>query len=162
MPNTLPVILAVPVDPDWRWGTKVQLFTNNGSGEVDYDAPLLTRPHDVFARSIEPKGHAAVPHAVTPHATLQPAPPHGGGHALTPHATVPHAAGEAYAEVMVKVAEGFGVYTFGAKAVIAGNVQAGDPVEFEHLVSGENPPPVTLAYAGYDSETDQVSFDLAV
>jgi hypothetical protein len=162
MPNTLPVKLAVPVDSTWRWGTRVQLYTNNGSGAVDCDQPLLTRPHDVFARSIEPKGHAAVPHAVTAHATLQPEPPHGGGHAMTPHASVPHAAGEAYAEVTVKVAEGFGVYTFGAKAVVAGNVQAGDPVEFDHLVSGENPPPVKITYKEYDSETDQVSFDLAV
>lgn len=157
-------LLTVPLVAGWDAEASLEVFTNQGSGAVDYDAPLLSVPLATLATVIQPAGVGADPIGAMPIG-------HGKAHAAGEHLGVgaipigdgPIGSSIEVIEVEVMVEQGFGTYKFAARVLdAAGNAQEDPPAEFELFVSGEDPPtPSGLRVEAYDDETDQCTFSVA-
>lgn len=156
------VTLRVPIHEDWDAGDRLQIYTNFGSGEVDTDKPLLRRPVEIFPGQQRSRGLGRQPVGIGRVGDFKAARPRRGlgttRAGVTPVGTTP-----AVIEVTVDLPAAFGKWKFAAKAIDRhGNVQSGDLEVIEAVVSGTEPPPLeAFSYNGYDSETDQVSFDFS-
>ncbi len=155
------VLLTVPISGAWDAGDRIEVFTDFGDGSLDMAAPLLVRGLDLFPgrQAARPVGRRAVGRSRV-----------GDGHASRPKPGVGHSVvgvtpvgrTPTYVPVAVDVPAAFGKWKFGVRVVDAdGNVQGGGLQEIELVVSGTEPAPLTsFAFASYDSESDQVTFDI--
>jgi hypothetical protein len=154
------VALTIELDAAWAAAGAVQVFTNQGSGDVDTSKPLLGRARPIRKLVTEPRGLGRDPL---------------GGGALGGGATgradklglgeIPLGRGPLGGEVEVVTVEvavdpGFGYYKFAARAVDpAGNAQGAAVVESDHFISSEDPPELTgLTFVSHDDGTDQCTF----
>jgi hypothetical protein len=157
----MPVNLRVPIQSGWRWGTTLQIFTDQGDGSIDTGAPLLAVRALAFPNVTLSKGYGYGRYGHRPYGRLPPLAPHKRGYGRHPYGHSPngYGYGAAYVEVPVYVDQGFGPYKFAAKAYDeGGNAQAGALVEFTEFVSGEDPEPLSaFAYSAYDGPSDRIT-----
>lgn len=158
------VNVRVAVDDAWKWGTTLNLFTNQGSGAVDYDSSLLPKRFDVYGDTPEPRGWGMGPWGLGPWGggVKSPAP---GGWGMGPWGAEPGGWGgnNRFVTVPVRVDQGAGVYAFGVRAYDAGgNAQGGAADEQDVLVVGAQPRPVrNFAFSSYGvGDVLTFSFDL--
>lgn len=155
------VTLRVPIASGWDGRTRLQVYTNFGSGAVDTSKPLLPRPMEVFPGQPVSRGFGARRFGLGRFGDGKPG---RGGTAVFGRqrfGKTPFGNPTPFVEVTVDVAAAFGAWKFGVKAVDRfGNVQAGGAEEVTRVVSGTDPPPLkSFAVNGYDSQVDQVTFD---
>jgi hypothetical protein len=139
-------------------GDYVQLFGNNGSGDIDYDTPLLNgRKFDLFPMGSgiygcghEPCGESPCGH---PYSTRVP----GCGHEPCGHS--PCGLGTAIIDAEIIVAT-CGSYKFAFAAFDSlDNPDEGDPQEISVTVHTAPPAPTGLAKNSYDPDTDILVLD---
>lgn len=159
MSAPIAVTLQIPIEDTWRAGTRIQVYTDWGSGEIDTDRPLLARPVEVFPGQAAQRGVGddAADLVGTAGGPRQPA---TNTLASEICGVTPLCEGTAFVEVTVYVPQVYGLWLFGAQAVDeAGNPQDGALTELTELVYGTDPAPLqSFAYDSYDGETDQVTF----
>ena len=154
------VTLRVPIDETWDGGTRLQVYTNSGSGEIDFDSPLLARPVEVFPARPASRGLGGLPLGATRLGDEKPSRPHNAILAEEELGRTPLCGLEPFIDLVVDVPAVFGVWKFAVKAFDRfDNVQAEAGAEIERMVSGTEPVPLeSFAVDNYDSETDQVTF----
>lgn len=158
-------MVRVAVDSAWKFGTTVQIYTDEGDGSVDYTAPLLHRRAEVFPNVERPGGWGKDVWGHGSWGRTKPTPPnHGGwGQQSWGHDVNGWGYGDAYVEVPVLVRQAFGYWKFGVKAYDeSGNVQSGAN-ESSQMVCGQDPPPLsTFTVNSYDDVNDQMVFDFTL
>jgi hypothetical protein len=156
--------LRVPCDDTWKANDRVQVYTDYGTGELDMDAPLLSRPLAMFPGVHFPGGYGRNAYGSTPYGNRRPAWQNKGGYGRTKYGSVPYGQGEPYINVSVDIEDAHGDWTFGVEVVDgAGNPQSGAVAETTYHVSGEDPAPAgTFAFSSYDSESDQCEFTIGL
>jgi len=150
---TVPVRLRIPIASDWRFDHTIQVYTDQGTGVLDTDNPLLSQPLRSFGDVDEPLPWTENAWGSVPWGNHVPRLDNTGGWGEWPWGEEPNGwcLGGDFCEGTVYVDQGFGDYKFAAKAIDgAGNAQAGALVEFTERVSGEHPEPLS-AFA-FDSE----------
>lgn len=154
------VQVRVKLDPTWRVGDKVQVYTNFGSGEIDTDHPLLPEPIEMFPGDEPDLGLGQGEMGAGRLGDVGPPSHHTGGLGDLPLGEGALGEDEPYVTVTVYVDDAFGVWKFAAQAVDeAGNVQGDALEEIEALVSGEDPPAlIAFTFSEYDDVNDQAKF----
>lgn len=155
--------LTVPVEASWPADATIEVFSDRGGGSIDYTNPLLRRRLNTLRNVVAPQGIGADPIGALPIG-------HGKAAAVRnvrglgalPIGAGPIGADLETVEVAVEVGQGCGTYKFAARAVDgAGNKQSGAGNEFEHWVSGEDPPHLeALAVESYHAGNDQFTFSV--
>lgn len=160
---SLTVRLRVPVQAGWRQRDVVQVFGDDAEGVLDTGLPLLSRPVWMFPADVRgevsPPGWCQAPWGSVPWGGAAPRVSKAAGWGQHPWCSVPWCGGSAFIELDVRVRQEFRVRKFAVQAVDgAGNPQ-GALVEFTHLVSGEDPAPLTgFRFAGYHAGSDVATF----
>ncbi len=154
------ITLRVPIGDDWDGGHRVQVYTDRGSGTVDTSRPLLARPAEIFPGQLASKGYGMHPWGRGRFGDNKPSRPRTGVYGRQIYGVSPYGNPEPFMEVTVEVPAAFGAWKFGVEVVDRfGTVQSGGLQEIVAVVSGTDPAPVSaFAVAGYDSQTDQVTF----
>jgi hypothetical protein len=157
-------VLRIAIDAAWRHDDRLQLYTDSGTGTIDTERPLLSRPLRMFPGALPARTSGDHPSGMVPSGADIPAYPHLGGQDEWPAGSIPSGTAVPYIEVPVYVDQGFGTWLFSAEIVDgAGNVQSDPMVEFTHVVSGEEPPALSaFAFASYDAPTDRATFSFTV
>lgn len=159
MSRRVPVTLRVNVDATWLHGTRVQVYTDWGTGTIDTSKPLLNRPLDPYARKPRPGGLGANRLGEVP---LGAAAAYLGGDGPMQHALGSVSLDSAVQsfEVTVHVPDACAAWKFAAQALDeGGNAQGAALDELTAYVSGREPRPVTgLTLSGYDGGTDKLTF----
>lgn len=158
--SRVPVQLRVKLDPAWRVGDGVQVYTNYGSGEIDTDRPLLHEPAEVFPGQLRSRGLGRGRLGEGSIGGAKPTAFHKGGLGFMPLGIGPLGGSEPYVTITVYVDDAFGVWKFAAQAVDeAGNIQGDALEEIEALVSGEDPPALlAFTFSEYDDVNDKAQF----
>ena len=154
------ITLRVPIADTWDAGDRLQVYTNFGSGAIDTDRPLLSRPAEIFPGKWPAKGYGRQPYGRGRHGDHR-AGRRRGGLEPTTYCRTAYGRTPATMTVKVEVPADFGMYKFAATVVDRfGTVQEGSLQEIETIVSGAEPAPLkSFARAGYDGQTDIVTFD---
>ena len=155
-----PITLQVPIEDDWDAGTRLQVYSNGGSGAIDTAAPLLPRAKDVFPKALSAAGYGNQVYGVGEYGRNLPDRRANGGYGDQQFGQIDYGDSQPYVEVTCYLPATFGVWKFAVEAIDAeGNVQAGGLEEIERVVSGTEPSPMTdFSLSSYDSETDTFTF----
>ena len=158
------VTIKVPVDVDWDGGTRLQVYTDRGSGTVDTNDPLLPRAVEVFPGQLVSAGYGQQTYGEGAYGFNTPAPPRTGGFGEQVYGDGPYGESEPYVEVTVNLPAAFGKWKFAVEAIDGeGNVQSDPLTEVAQIVSATEPPTVRgFAFGSYASITDQVTFSIVV
>jgi len=164
--DEIPVLVRVPVQSTWVYGTRINVYTDRGTGTIDTSRALNRTPIKVFGESPDPLGGVGDGAAgKVPIGSAQPKAKGDGelGHWEFGEDPNGLAAGTGYVEVVCWIDQIVGDVKFGALAVdAAGNPQGGAMVEWTQYVSGDRPAPLTtFAFSQYDEANDQVEFAVA-
>lgn len=156
------VLLRVEIEDTWDAGDRLQVYTDQGSGTIDLNKPLLKRPLEIFPGQQAGQPYGRQPYAVGRHGdNLASRPPNGI--AGTIYGTTPHGGALVAIEVAVEVAPAFGKWKFAAQVMDGhGNVQTAALQELSAMVSGTDPaPPAEFALVSYDAPSDRVTFSFS-
>ena len=158
----MPIRLRFAAQDTWTPLDTFQVFTDNGTGSIDTDAPLLAARRSMFPASEELLGYGEEPYSETTYGGTSAVYAANGGYGDQPYAEEidGYGYGTPYVECTVLCQQGFGTWKFAAQAWnAAGKVQSDALVEFSQFVSGEEPLPLSrFAFSGYDGETDRITF----
>ena len=154
-----PVTIRVPIDESWDAGTRIQVFTDAGTGTVDENNPLLARARDVFPAGRRSEGYGLQPYGLGGYGLNTPDPKRSGGFGEPVYEEGPYGDSQARVELTVKIPPAFGKWIFAVKTVDAqGNVQTDPALQISRIVSATEPPTVTdLAFVSYDAVNDRVT-----
>lgn len=161
MPGRILIILRVDIDPAWREGTTLQVYTNEGSGAVDTGSPLLAKRFEVFPGQPAHKGVGEDP---TDLVGVRPGPilPRTAEFGDEVIGVTPLADGVPTIDVPVRVPQDYGSWDFAVEAYDeAGNAQQAALSESSAIVYGTDPNPVrSFALLDYVGGSDQVRFNV--
>ena len=136
------VALAVPVDPSWAFGTKLQAYSDFGTGTIDTGRPLLAQPVDPYVGRVKPAGFGQAGYGETSYGTTTRRIGRGG-YGNLPHATVPFGDGARRVTVVARVPDAYGSWKFAVEAISpAGDAQTDALEERAVFLSGRLPGPV--------------------
>lgn len=154
------IILRTVIDEDWDAGTRLQVYTDRGTGTIDTSKPLLARPLEVFPGSVAANGFGTEPFGANRFGDQGPARPGTAVLDRQVFGQTPFGGGEEIIDVPVEVPAAFGKWKFVVQAIDRhGNAQSGALTEIEGVVSGTDPAPLSeFALFGYDAGTDQATF----
>jgi len=158
-----PVVIRVNVDEAWHAGTRLQLYTDRGTGTVDTNAPLLPVAVPVFGENVR-AAYGVQPFGRGRFGTSKPRLPRGGVGTITWGKTPFGETPPPSLDLGVQVSAAFGAWKFQARAVdAAGNPQPGVLGETQRVVSGTRPTrPLAFAFDSYDAPTDRATFAFAL
>jgi len=154
------VILQFCVPVGHQSGDYVQLFGNNGSGDIDYDTPLLNgRKFDLFPMGGGIYGWGFAPWGDFPWGDAFSMRTAGWGY--QPWGYFPWGLGTAVIEAEV-IVTACGSYKFAFVAFDSlGNPDEGDPEEISVAVHTAPPAPTGLVKNSYDKDTGILVLDAA-
>lgn len=158
MARTL-VKVRVPVPSDADAGDAVQVYTDNGSGVVGLNTPLLARPRAMHATGRRSRGFGTMPFGVGEFGRDTVAPENTGVFGETDW-TTPFGTTPKYVEAIAAVRPTYGVVKFAARVIDReGNVQ-GSPVEVAVMVSSSTPPGIrSIGFGGMQSDKPVIAFE---
>ena len=154
------VSLAIEVDATWRTGTRLQLYTDWGTGTIDATQPLLARAAEVWP-GYGPSGGFAVDR-FGERGFFDGLPPIRRGFFDAPFALYPFCEEPAFRRLEVLLPAAYANWSFAAKAIdLVGNEQDAELAESEALISGTQPPAVhRWAFESWDNANSQITFML--
>lgn len=134
--------VRVEVDPDWTFGTRLQIYADFGDGSVDATRALLPKTFDPYVGKQDPGGYGTVPYGSVPYGHVV---DHfkGDGYGEYGYGDQPYGEAVASITVPVRIPDAYGTWIFSPEAIdAAGNVQTDALDEFTIVVSGRNPAPL--------------------
>lgn len=156
------VVLEVAVQPSWDAETRLNAFTDHGTGMIDYATPLLGRGIPAFpgARAIRTMGGGR--YGEGRYGSARPVAGRHGGYGSAPYGASSYGNEPDMVSVAVNVAPCFGWRKFAVKAFDEAGVEQGSPIEATVFVSSTEPEELSLfALEGHDSVTDTLTFAVA-
>jgi hypothetical protein len=154
------VALAIPVQTSWPYGTRLQVYTDFGTGTIDTSQPLLAAPVDPYAGRRRPAGFAQAGYGETSYGGSTRRVGRGGygGHG---HAEVAFGGGQPRVTVVARVRDAYGNWKFAAEAIAPnGDVQTDALEEKQVFLSGRTPQPVkNVAIDSYTAGTLTLTYD---
>lgn len=143
-------------------GDYALLYGNGGSGDIDYDTPLLNgRKFNLFPMDGGIFGFGQVPFGGTPFGQPFSSRMSGSGFGLMPFGLHPFGLASAIISAGLIVTE-CGSYKFAFKCFDKlGNVNVGAPEEIEVEVHTAPPAPAGLRKVSYDKDTDILILEAA-
>lgn len=151
--------LRVPVDGTWDGGTRLNVFTDYGTGVVDTSQALNADPIEVFPGQVEARPFGRQPFGVGRMDGL----PSRTHRRFEDEILGRYAFGatpEEFIDIEVPVSASFGFWKFQVQAVDrTGTAQTDALVEVTAVVSSTQPPPPTnFVQSAYDAVNDLFTF----
>lgn len=137
------VLLTIDLPDEWDGGTTLQVFTDFGSGTVDFASPLLARRAQVYPGRRRAAGYADAAWGDDSYGDFGAPLPPEEGFGEAEYGDAPYGDGERLMMLPVPIPPGYGTWKFTIRAFDeAGNQQGTISPTITAWISGTEPPPV--------------------